>query len=118
VIDFSTTADPPVWSFGAEATGRGRGRVQLSTVRPPARLVVNTSDVAIAAAVAGHGITRGLSYVIEPEVRAGRLRIILADHQPPPIPIHVVHAGGRSAPAKVRSFVDFLVERLRAMKIA
>jgi DNA-binding transcriptional LysR family regulator len=72
--------------------------------------------VTIAAAVAGRGLTRVLSYQIAPELRAGQLRIVLEDFEPPPIPIHVVYPEGRRANARVRAFVDFAVERLRAEK--
>jgi DNA-binding transcriptional LysR family regulator len=50
-------------------------------------------------------------------VREGRLRIVLADYEEEPLPVHIVHAGGRSASAKVRSFVDFAVEKLRTNEI-
>jgi DNA-binding transcriptional LysR family regulator len=50
-------------------------------------------------------------------VREGRLRIVLADYEEEPLPVHIVHAGGRGASAKVRSFVDFAVEQLKANKI-
>ena len=46
-------------------------------------------------------------------VAAGELEIILADFELPPLPIHVVYQGGRKAPARVRSFVDFAVKTLR-----
>ncbi|MEE3215772.1 MAG: LysR family transcriptional regulator, partial [Pseudomonadota bacterium] len=39
---------------------------------------------------------------------------VLQDHEPAPWPIHLVHVEGRRAPAKVRSFVDFARDRLRA----
>ncbi len=80
---------------------------------PKVRFVANTADVAIAAALSGEGITRVLSYMVEPEVKAGRLRILLPKFGPPSVPIHVVHAEGRKPPAKVRAFVDLAVERLR-----
>ncbi|MFY0576395.1 hypothetical protein ACN28S_20395 [Cystobacter fuscus] len=41
---------------------------------------------------------------------------VLEDFEPPPIPIHVVYPEGRRANARVRAFVDFAVERLRAEK--
>ena len=85
---------------------------------PRVRFVANTADVAIAAALAGEGITRVLSYMVEPEVRAGRLRVLLPRFAPPSVPIHVVHAEGRRPPAKVRAFVDLAVERLRAARLA
>jgi DNA-binding transcriptional LysR family regulator len=47
-------------------------------------------------------------------VRSGALQIVLQEFEPPPIPVHVVHAEGRHAPARVRAFVDFAVARLRA----
>jgi DNA-binding transcriptional LysR family regulator len=94
------------WTFRVN----GRPRV----VRPPAHLVANTAEVAVTAAVAGRGIARLLSYQVEREVRSGALQIVLREFEPPPIPVHVVHAEGRRAPARTRAFVDFAVGRLRA----
>ena len=84
------------------------------TLRPPTQLIVNSNDVAIAAAAAGRGVARVLSYQIAPELRAGTLQVVLAEFEPPPLPISVVYAEGRRAAAKVRAFVDLAVERLRA----
>ncbi len=102
-INFSLSAAPGQWAF-----------VSGETDNPPARLVVNSNDTAIAAAVAGHGIARVLSYQISAELRAGKLEIVLADFEPPPVPISVVYAEGRRAAAKVRAFVDFAAARLRS----
>ncbi len=104
-IAFALGASPDGWAF---ASGE--------TVSPQAQLVVNGNDVAIAAAVAGRGFARVLSYQIAPELQAGRLRIVLEAFEPPPLPISLVYAEGRRAAAKVRAFVDFAVERLRADK--
>lgn len=108
IVAFSKTATPEAWKFVS------RSRVQ--TVHPQPQLVVNTADVAIAAAVAGRGITTALSYQVAQDVRAGRLKIVLAEFEAAPLPIHVVHGEGRRATAKVRAFVDFLVPRLRQNK--
>jgi DNA-binding transcriptional LysR family regulator len=80
---------------------------------PRMRLAANTSSMSIAAALAGHGLARALSYQVAADVKADRLRIVLADHEPAPIPVQVISADGRKAAAKVRAFVDFAVERLR-----
>ncbi|WP_083861185.1 LysR substrate-binding domain-containing protein [Chelatococcus sp. GW1] len=45
---------------------------------------------------------------------AGRLKIVLAAFEPRPVPIHLVHQEGRRASARVRAFLDFAAERLRA----
>ncbi len=80
------------------------------------RLSFATNDAAIEAAVTGFGITRLLSYQIAPHLADGRLEILLSDFEQPKIPIHVIHREGRYASAKIRSFVDLMVDRLRAEK--
>jgi DNA-binding transcriptional LysR family regulator len=39
-------------------------------------------------------------------VRAGRLEVVLADFESPPLPIHLVYPTTRLLSAKVRAFVD------------
>jgi DNA-binding transcriptional LysR family regulator len=73
----------------------------------------NNNEAAIATAAAGLALTRVLHYQIEPALRDGRLEIVLAEHEEPPLPIHVLYAEGRQAPAKVRAFVDLAVSALR-----
>jgi DNA-binding transcriptional LysR family regulator len=92
------------WLFGKD-----------SSIRVPvsARLICNTNDAAIAAAVAGWGLSRFQSYQVAPEIQAGRLKIVLADYEREPVPIHIVHSEGRMVSARVRAFVDFAAERLR-----
>jgi DNA-binding transcriptional LysR family regulator len=46
------------------------------------RLVVNTAEAAIAAAVAGVGLTRVLSYQVADAVAQGSLRIVLQRFEP------------------------------------
>jgi len=84
----------------------------LVKVKP--RLTVNNNDAAIEAAVSGMGITRLLSYQVAQQLASGELKIILQDFEPKPIPIHVLHREGRHSSAKIRAFVDMMVERLRA----
>jgi DNA-binding transcriptional LysR family regulator len=105
---FSTERAPPSWGF--EQSGN------RLTFRPRTRLLVNSSEVGIDAALSGAGITRVLSYMVASHVRAGRLRLILEDYEPEPLPIHVLYREGRRAPARVRAFVDFIVSHLRADK--
>jgi len=78
------------------------------------RMTTTSNESAVVAALGGFGITRLLSYQIADEVRDGRLVVLLREHEPPPIPIHVVHREGRHASAKSRRFLDLAIERLRA----
>ena len=101
---FSQTGlGPPPWAFSGASGG----------TQPRIRLVTNANEVAIDAAVQGRGLARAMRYQVDADVRAGRLQIVLQEFEPEPIPVHLVHLAGRMAPAKLRSFIDFAVERLR-----
>lgn len=93
------------WRFGVQ---------KKSAVHVNPRLFCNTNEAAISAAARGWGLTRVLSYQIAPQLEAGELRTILASYEEEALPIHVVHPEGRYASAKVRSFIDFAVGKLRA----
>ena len=77
------------------------------------RLVVNTAEAAIDAAIAGIGITRVLSYQIARAVAAGTLQIALAAFEPTPWPVNLVYGGGPLLPLKLRAYVDFAAPRLK-----
>lgn len=78
------------------------------------RYIVNSVRAAAASAVAGVGVTRLYSYHVSDHVRDGRLRIILPNAEPEPLPVHLLAPQGRLAVPKVRAFVDHAVPRLRA----
>jgi DNA-binding transcriptional LysR family regulator len=102
-------------AFGSgRAPWRFRG-VTAASAQPRLLLKVNGGDVAIAFALAGHGLARPLSYQVEAELRDGRLQEVLADYRIEPIPVQLVYPEGRQAAAKVRAFVDFAAARLRTL---
>lgn len=105
LIAFAGMGEPQRWTFQVDG--------KIDTVSPLPRLVVNNGETAIEAARAGHGLTKVLSYQVVQDVRARRLRVVLAGYEMPPAPVHVVHVEGRTATRRVRAFVEFAVERLR-----
>jgi DNA-binding transcriptional LysR family regulator len=78
------------------------------------RLVVNTAEAAVDAAVASIGITRVLSYQAAAALRAGALTLALRAFEPAPSPVSLVHAGQPLLPLKLRAFLDFAAPRLKA----
>lgn len=86
------------------------------TVRVQPRIVANTNDGPLEAALLGYGLTRLLSYQVAPQLATGELKTVLGDYEEAELPVHVIHREGRYGSAKVRSFVDLVVERLRADK--
>lgn len=105
-IAFEGLTSPSGWKFVA-------GRKEKS-VAVRSRLSVATAEAAIDAAIAGAGITRVLSYMVDAARRAGKLEFLLEDFELPPWPIHVVHAGQGQVPAKLRAFMDFAAPRLKS----
>ena len=77
------------------------------------RSVINRAREAMASAVEGHGLTRVHSHRVAEYLREGDLEIVLAEHEYPPVPVHMISHHGRLSVPKVRAFVDFAVPRLR-----
>ena len=75
------------------------------------RLATNSADAAIQYAEQDGGLTRVLAYQAADAIRAGRLTIVLAKFEPPPLPIHIVYPTSRLLSAKVRTFIDLVIER-------
>ena len=94
---------PGPWRFADGAT--------FTPARP--RLVVNTAEAAVDAAVAGLGVTRLLSYQADAALREKRLRLLLRPFEPEPVPVHLVWDGQQRVTSKLRTFLDFAAPRLR-----
>jgi DNA-binding transcriptional LysR family regulator len=105
-ITFEGPIAPDIWAF---ATGETAATIPI---RP--RLIVNTAEAAVDAAVAGLGVTRVLSYQAAEALSAGTLALALQDFEPPPSPVSLVYAGQGLLPQKLRAFLDFAAPRLKA----
>jgi DNA-binding transcriptional LysR family regulator len=74
------------------------------------RFITNSADAAIWHAEQGGGLTRLLAYQAAGAIKAGRLKVVLAKFEQPPLPIHIVYPTSRLLSAKVRTFVDLVIE--------
>lgn len=90
--------------------------VDGQTVRVPVntRFATNQIDAAIIACQRGLGYGQFFDYQVQEPLRASRLKPVLEPHWPLPTPIHVVYPQARLVSGNVRSFVDFVVPRLRS----
>jgi DNA-binding transcriptional LysR family regulator len=91
------TSPPGEWRFA---------NIGKPAIRVAPRLTVNSSDAAIAAAKAGLGITRALSYQVAAEIKAGTLSRLLVELEPPPVPVHLVFQGARRSSPNIRTFIE------------
>ena len=101
-IRFGAMATSPDWRF----VEHGR---EVRVVCTP-RFNTNSADAAIQYAAQGGGLTRVLAYQAADAIEAGRLRIVLAKFEPPPLPIHIVYPTSRLLSAKVRTFIDLVAD--------
>jgi DNA-binding transcriptional LysR family regulator len=101
-IQFGAMSASPDWRFVDD------GR-DIRIVCAP-RFTTNSADAAIQYAEQGGGLTRVLAYQAAGAIKAGRLKIVLAKFEQPPLPIHLVYPTSRLLSAKVRAFVDLVVE--------
>ena len=102
---------------GASAPWVFHRGAERELAQPRMQLIANAGEVGIDAAIRGLGLARALAYQVDADVLAGRLKIVLAEFEPAPIPVHLVYVAGRKAPAKVRAFIDFAAERLRSVPV-
>lgn len=103
---FTMLLDPVDWTFH---DGNGRE----ITVRVKGCIRSDNADVVLEAALAGGGLVLAPAWQVRPHVAAGRLVPVLREFEQPPAPIHALYPHARLLSAKVRSFVDFLVENWR-----
>lgn len=63
--------------------------------------------------VAGVGLARIGQFHVQPDIDAGRLMTVLEDFNPEDIEhVHAVYAGHEHLAARIRAFIDFLVNRI------
>jgi DNA-binding transcriptional LysR family regulator len=101
-IQFGAPAAMGEWRFLED------GREFRVNVAP--RLSTNIADAAIQYAEQGGGLTRVLAYQAADAIKRGRLKIVLQKFEQPALPIHIVYPTSRLLSAKVRTFIDLVVE--------
>lgn len=92
-----------VWRFT-------RGR-KTEAVKVRGNLSSNDGEVALHWALDGHGIMMRAEWDLAKYLRSGRLELLLQDYELPPADIYAVYPARNNLSAKVRAFVDFLIQQ-------
>ena len=79
-------------------------------VRPTNVIVANNTEMLRQFALLGMGIAILPSYLIGRDMTRGRLVRLLGDYRLPQVEINIAYPSRRHLPAKVRTFIDHLVE--------
>jgi DNA-binding transcriptional LysR family regulator len=100
VIQLTALAPTPTWHLVRD------GKDEQVSFTP--HFVTNSADAAIGHAERGGGVTMVLAYQVAKLVQAGKLEVLLAKLEPPPLPIHIVYPTSRLLSANVRTFIDLV----------
>lgn len=101
-----------VYNYLPEAqTWRYEGEGGPWAIKVSGRLHANNGDALRDAALAGIGLVRSPSFIVGPDIAAGRLVPVLEAYEPVPFGIYAVYPAQRFLTPKLRAFIDFLVER-------
>jgi DNA-binding transcriptional LysR family regulator len=109
LIAFESFTQNGEWRFA----GPGRSGIRLQP-----RLLTDSVDVAIDAALEGRGITRVLSYQVMDHLDAGRLLPILEAFVPSPVPVSLLYQANRQHSPNVRAMIEAAKEYLRSVRLS
>jgi len=84
-----------------------------TTVTVRGNLQVNNSTGLREAVLAGIGIGTSPIWAFSNGIENKSLKVILEAYEPEPLPIQVVYRRGRFQPAKVKCFIDFLMDEFK-----
>ena len=108
LIAFEGFAPNGEWRF----TSSGRPAIRFEP-----RLLTNSVETAIDAALNGLGIARALSYQVAAHIQSGRLRYVLPAFDPPPVPVNLVFQASRRGAPNVRALIAGAQAYFRATRI-
>jgi DNA-binding transcriptional LysR family regulator len=92
-----------------------KGR-RTETVKVGGTLSSNDGDVVLNWALDGHGILLRSEWDAAKYLASGRLQQVLKECKVPPADLFVYYPSRRNLPAKVRSFIDFIVDNIGGAK--
>ena len=101
-IAYSLLPTPTQWVFYKDGV--------RSSVTVDPRAMCNSAEIEVAMVVQGLGITRLPLFTCEQEVANGDLQIILDDYDQLKLDVYAVYPHRQYLTAKVRAFVDFVVD--------
>ncbi|WP_248320368.1 MULTISPECIES: LysR family transcriptional regulator [unclassified Caballeronia] len=74
------------------------------------KIAVNDADSYVACGLSGLGLIQSSSYTLDPHLKSGALRRVLADYPAQPRVVSVLYAANRHQPRRVRVFIDWVAE--------
>jgi LysR family transcriptional regulator for bpeEF and oprC len=83
---------------------------QNVTVFGQQRMAINDSDACVEAALAGIGLIQMPEFIVNEQIAAGKLSIVLEDFPTEALPFWILYPQNRHLSTKVRAFVEWAAE--------
>lgn len=100
-------------SYGVWRLASGRGKAATTqAIKTRGNLATNDGEIAVNWALDDHGIVMRAEWDVERHIRSGRLVPVLTQYATPEADIHAVYPQRHHSTARVRAFVDFLVQAI------
>lgn len=104
-LSYSNLKSPLLWSY-LDKDG------EMQQVQVASQVLTNSPEMELALCVADQGITRMPLFNLSGEIERGELVELFADYPKQEIGIYLVYPSRKHMSAKVRSFIDFVIEHL------
>ena len=105
IISYRNLKNPEVWQY---ITKNGQ---QIQT-QVNSRVLCNNSEMMTSLCLAGQGIIRMPLFNLSDEVATGKLVPLFEDFMPINIGVYLVYPSRKNMPAKLKCFIDFIVDKL------
>jgi DNA-binding transcriptional LysR family regulator len=101
---YSYATPQSVWNF-VDQNGKE------DVVRISGRFLADSGDALLALVLRDGGVVLGPDYLVDDDLKAGRLIRLLPEYVTPETAVHAVYPHSRHLSAKTRTFIDFLASR-------
>jgi len=105
IISYSNLKQPNIWQFEDQAG-------EQIQVHLESQVITNNTSLAIDLAVAGQGVFRTPKFALKQELESGELVELFPSFPKPTIGVYLVYPSRKHMSAKVRSFIDFVIDQL------
>jgi len=104
-ITYSYAKAPNIWQYQTE-------KGEYISVQLESRVITNSPEMELELVLAGQGITRMPKFNLSDKIATGQLVTLFDDYRKTPINVYLVYASKKHMSAKVRCFIDFVVQAL------
>jgi len=104
-ITYSYAKSPNVWQYLTE-------QGEPISVNLDSRMITNSPEMELELALAGQGITRMPKFNLSDKLATGELVTLFDDYRKTPINVYLVYASKKHMSAKVRCFIDFVIQEV------